>query len=327
MPSRHVINALKKYDNFLITAHINPELDALGSELAMYEFLKKIGKKATIINSDEVPGIYRFLDGVGHIKKIPKIKGRFDAAVVVDCPNTDRTGKVKGLLENIDYIINIDHHISNEVFGNANLVDEDASSTAEIIYQLYKKTRVKISKKVAHYIYIAILTDTGSFNYSNTSGKTHQIVSELLSYGIDPHSVSGLVYESKKYEDVRLMGEVISTLRLAYDGRIAYIVCTDKMLTKTGSSIPATENFVDLPRSIKGVLLALFIRDVENKGRGFKISIRSKGDISANRVAATFGGGGHKHAAGCTIIGNLRYTKKKILAAAENEIKQKLRKK
>ena len=313
MPNNGIAKALKRFKNYLITSHVNPEPDALGSELAVYELLKKLGKKASVVNSEPVSEHYRFMEGVDIIKQRPDKNARFDAAVVVDCPNLKRTGKVNAFLKDIKYIINIDHHISNENFGNVNVVKPDASSAAEIVYEIYRKRNIRISKKVALYIYMAILTDTGSFNYSNTSGVTHAVVSELLGYGIKPDSVSSLVYENKKFADLKLLGEVLSSLTLVLNNKVAYMVCTNEMIRKTGSSVTATENFVNFARSVRGVKVAVLFREEPGKKGLFKISLRSKGAVSVNKIALYFEGGGHKHAAGCVVAGSFPEVKKKLL--------------
>jgi len=321
MPINKAIAAIKKHDRFFITSHINPEPDALGSELAAYELIKELGKRASVINSDPVPEHYQFLEGVDIIKQDPRNDEEFDAAIVLDCPNLARTGRVADMVKKINTIINIDHHISNEQFGAVNYVMPNASSTGEVMYSIYKKMEVPISKKVALYIYIAILTDTGSFNYSNTSGITHEIVSELLGYGIHPHVISNYVYENKRFSDIRLLGKVLSRMKYIEKDKISYMICTKDMIEKCGSSIFATENFINFARSIKGVSIAIFIREEPNKKDHYKISLRSKGEANVDKIAQHFGGGGHKHAAGCNIVGPLRQVKKLILRRTRREIR------
>ncbi|MFH1791911.1 MAG: bifunctional oligoribonuclease/PAP phosphatase NrnA, partial [Candidatus Omnitrophota bacterium] len=315
-----VVKALAGYDSFLITTHVTPEPDALGSELAVYELLRALGKKAVILNHDPVPAHYMFLAGSDIIKKRLTRKDAYDAIIVLDCPNPERAGSVGGLFRDAGCVINIDHHVSNKGFGDVQWVMPDASSTGEMIYLLFKKCGVGISKKVALYIYIAILTDTGSFNYSNTSSVTHEIVSELLGYGISPDEISSSVYENKRYEDVKLLARVLSTLTVACGGRVAYITCTRAMIRSTGSAAEATENFVNFARSVQGTMMSFFIREDSRKRNRYRVSLRSKGDVSVNRIASVFGGGGHKHAAGCTINGTIGDVKRRILKEARNEI-------
>jgi len=317
-----ICEAIKKSDNFLITAHLDPEPDALGSELAVYELVTKLGKKAVIINDEKVPEHYKFLEGVDIIKTEPEDADLLESAIVLDCPTVVRAGKVKKYLKKIKNVINIDHHISNEKFGAANWVKPDASSTAEMVYFIYKRMGVDISKRVALYIYIAILTDTGSFNYSNTSSVTHEVVSELLGYGLSPHIISNYVYESKAYADIKLLGKVLSTMTLTGRGKISYVVCTNEMIKKTGSSMSATQDFVNFARSINGVIVSMIIREEEGKKNSFKISMRSKNDVSVNAIAAHFGGGGHKYAAGCRMKGTLKDVKKKLITRINEEIKK-----
>lgn len=320
MSLKRVIDTIRKYDKFLITAHVNPEADALGSQLALYELIKRLGKKAICVDNDKTPPHYKFLPGIENIKQTLKKREDFQVAVVLDCPTISRTGKVKNLLKKAKIIVNIDHHISNGKFGDVNWVDSSASSAGEMIYTLYKKMGIEISKKVALYIYIAILTDTGSFNYGNTSSVTHEIVSDLLGYGLQPQDISSFIYENKKISDVKLLGKVISTLKTDKTSKIAYMVCTKDMLKKTGSAASATENFINFAKSIEGIDIAIFIKeDLKSPGE-FNISLRSKGDIDVNKMASFFDGGGHKNAAGCVIRGTLTEVKRKVLAKAKEAL-------
>ncbi len=320
MSLKAVIDTIRKYDKFLITAHVNPEADALGSQLAFYELIKALGKKPICVDNDKVPPHYKFLPGIDNIKQTLKKGENFQVAVVLDCPTISRTGKVKNLLKKAKIIVNIDHHISNGKFGDVNWVNSSASSVGEMIYALYKKIDIEISRKIALYIYIAILTDTGSFNYSNTSSVTHEIVSDLLGYGLQPQDISSFIYENKKISDIKLLGKVISTLKTDKNNRIAYMVCTKDMLKKTGSAASATENFINLAKSIESVDIAIFIKEDLKKSNKFNVSLRSKGDIDVNKLASFFGGGGHRNAAGCVICGMLVEVKHKILAKAREAL-------
>lgn len=321
MAINNIIEAVKGCDNFLISSHVDPEPDALGSELAVYEMLKKLGKNAAIINDDDVPENYRFFEGIDMIRTAPRAEEKFDAAIILDCPTIERIGSVKQYVRGIKNVINIDHHISNDKFGSAHWVDSNSSSTAEMIYVLYKNMGLEINKKIAFYIYVAILTDTGSFNYSNTSKLTHEIAGELLGYGISPDQISDVIYERKSYGDVKLLAKVLSTLKVKENGRIAYLVCTNDMLIKSGSSVTATQDFVNYARAIDGVIISLFIREEAEKPNTYKVSLRSKNNINVNTIAQEFGGGGHKYAAGCVIKGTLESVKEKLLIKAKETLK------
>lgn len=315
-----VIQAIQKHKKFLITAHVNPEGDSIGCQLAMKELLEKLGKTAFIINHDPVPGHYKFLPNSGAISnrfdKVPD----FDAAIVLDCPTLKRTGRVNDLLAQDKTVINIDHHVSNEKFGDVRWVDVNASSAGEMVYVLFKKFGVELSRDAALVLYIAILTDTGSFNYDNTTGTTHRIAGELLGYGLDPATVSEDVYERRSITDIKFLGLVLSTVRVNKTGEVAYLDITKSMLKTTGSDLAKSEGFVNYARSIEGVKVAVIFREDLKKPGIINISFRSKGDADVNKIASAFGGGGHVKASGCVVAGSLSEVKKKVLAKIEETL-------
>lgn len=307
-----VIEAIKKYNKFLITAHINPEGDSLGSQLGMKALLDSLGKTAIMVDNDAVPSHYKFLPKADEISN--KLDGKldFEAAIVLDCPTLKRIGKVHDLIKNGKFIINIDHHISNEKFGAVNWVDPNASSAGEMVYKIYKELGIRLTKEAALVLYIAILTDTGSFNYDNTSSVTHDIAGELLGYGIDPASVSESVYERRSVADIKLFGLVLSTIKVNKEGDVAYLEVTKKILKETGADLMKAEGFVNYARSIDKVRVAVIFK--EDAGDKISVSFRSKGEADVNSIASFFGGGGHVKASGCVIDGTLAEVEKKVLA-------------
>jgi len=313
--------AIKKLKSFIITAHINPEGDSLGSQLAVANLLKALGKEFIIFNHDKVPSHYQFLPEANLISNKPDIKNKkFDALLVVDCPNLRRTGKVRKMAGSVGTIINIDHHLSNERFGDVNWVEKNASCVGEMIYELFKAFDCEITKTVALYLYIAILTDTGSFNYTNTSGATHEIVSELLGYGIEPYNISKKVYENKTLGELKLLGKVLSDIKVVQGGKVAYIIVRKKLLKSTNTKSSSCENFVNFARSVKGVKVAAFFRESMDKKGKFHVSFRSSGDADVNKVASHFGGGGHKTASGCVVYGRIESVKNRILKRIKHEL-------
>jgi phosphoesterase RecJ-like protein len=321
---KEAIEAIKKHKRFLITAHVNLEGDSAGSQLAMKEFLAAMGKEAFILDSDPVPAHLRFLPNADNISTDIGAAKDFDAAVVLDCPTLKRTGSVEGLIKKRRaFVINIDHHVSNENFGDINWVDPRASSAGEMVYRLYKEAGVKLTKEAALALYVAILTDTGSFNYDNTSRATHEIAGELLGYGLDPAIVSESVYERRSIEDIRLLALVLDTLNISKDGAVAYMEVTRQMLKNTGADLAKSEGLINYARSIDKVRVAvLFKEDLKDKNR-INVSFRSKSDgavADVNKIASLFGGGGHMRAAGCVVTGSLADAKKKVLAAVERSI-------
>ncbi|MDP3791173.1 MAG: bifunctional oligoribonuclease/PAP phosphatase NrnA [Candidatus Omnitrophota bacterium] len=322
---KEVIEAIKKNNKFLITAHVNLEGDALGSQLAMKELLIGMGKSAYILDNDVVPEHYRFLPKAQEVSNDIGAVKDFDVAVVLDCPTLKRTGKVGDLIkEKAKLIINVDHHISNEKFGDINWVDPLASSAGEMVFRLYREAGVKLTKEVAISLYIAILTDTGSFNYDNTSSATHEIAGELLGYGLDPALVSESVYERRSMEDMRLLALALGTLRVNKDGTVAYMEVTKEMLDKSGADLAKSEGLINYARSIDKVKVAvLFKEDLKDRSK-INISFRSKGNgetIDVNKIASAFGGGGHTKASGCIVMGSLEEAKKKVLAQVEKAMR------
>lgn len=317
----NAVKAVREFKRFLITSHVNLEGDSLGSQLAMANLLKSLGKEFVIFDHDRVPSHYQFLPNVNRVRNdINRQEKKFDAAIVLDCPNLNRTGKVKEAVKKVGYIINIDHHISNENFGNINWVEKDVSSVGEMIHALYKKIGSPLTKEAALYLYIAILTDTGSFNYSNTSSATHEIVSELLGFGIAPGDISESIYQNKPLGDVKLLGKAISSLKVVFGGKVAYMVIRSNLLKATKTGPASCENFVNVARSVKGVEVAVFFREDMKQKNFFHASFRSNRDADVNKIAGYFGGGGHKKASGCAIKGSLGKVKKMVLGRIKDEL-------
>lgn len=314
---RKAIEAIRKYKKFLVTAHVNPEGDSIGSQLAMKELLLGMGKQAIIVDNDPVPGHYKFLPKADEVSNRIDKSIQFDAAVILDCPTMKRIGDVRYIIPKDRPIINIDHHISNEEFGRYNWVDPHASSTGEMVYRLFKETGTKMTKDIALCIYIAILTDTGSFNYDNTSKAAHEIAGELLGYGLDPAGVSEDVYEKRSLADMKLLGMVLDTIKVNSAGNVAYMEMTRKMLEETGAQVAKSEGLVNYARSIDGAMVAVLFREDSKDRNKINVSFRSKGDVDVNRIASFFGGGGHVKASGCVIEGTLASAEKKVLGKIE----------
>jgi len=266
-----------------------------------------------------VPEHYAFLPGASEVSNKIDKNIDFEAIIILDCPTMKRIGKVNDLVTKDKFKINIDHHISNEKFGDANWVDPNASSAGEMVYRLFKEMEVAITKETALSLYIAILTDTGSFNYDNTSSVTHEIVSELLGYGLDPATVSESVYEKKTLSDIKFLGMVLSTIKMKERGDAAYLEITQKMMKDTGSTAAKSEGFVNYARSIDTVKVAVIFR--EESGGKINVSFRSKGDVDVNKIASFFGGGGHIRASGCVLNMSLADAKRQVLAKVEEVLR------
>lgn len=313
-----VIEAIKRGRRFLISAHVNLEGDSLGSQLAAKELLRGLGKEAAIIDADPVPEQYKFLPNTNEVlNKAPK-NLKFDAALILDCPTLKRIGKVSDLISKDMVVINVDHHVSNENFGHINWVDPDASSAGEMVYKLFKETGVEMTGEAALYLYVAILTDTGSFNYENTSRLTHEIAGELLGRGLDPAAISENIYDRRSVSDIKFLALVLSTLRINKEGDVAYLEITKKMLKASAADPAKSEGFINYARSIdKAKVAIIFKEDLSGAGK-IDVSFRSKGSgADVNKIAAYFGGGGHPRASGCVVEGSLAEVKRKVLAKVE----------
>ncbi len=301
-----IIDKIKSSKSFFITSHINGDGDALGSELAMYILLKKLHKNVIVVNNEIPAQTYKFLPKFNVIKnKIDKKK--FDVAIVLDCTDSHRAGKTKEVIDRAEYVINIDHHISNSFFGDINWVKPYIGSTSQIIYNLFEKFGI-MDKNVALCLYTGISTDTGNFTYDNTTGNTHKIVSHLMEYKINP----SIVYEKMRSTctplDLAFIGKTISSLQFDSKGKI----CWGVLANWEDKDYDLTEVIFSTMRLVKDVEVLLIFKETnDNKVR---INLRSTLDVDVNKVAKFFGGGGHKKASGVTIKGSLKSVEKKVIA-------------
>ena len=319
----HVIEMLKNRDNFLISAHVNPEGDSIGSQIAMYELLKSLGKEAIIVNHDSVPEGLMFLEGADQIStEIPEDIDAY-TIIMLDCPVKERTGRVGENLNPRQFVINIDHHISNENFGDINWVEADSSSVGEMIFAMAKHAGFEINISMAQAIYTAIVTDTGMFNYSNTSSYTHEVVASLFGLGVDPKYMHSQIFEKKDLNEIKLLGKVVSGVQLYDEGKIACITLTKKMYEDVGASNISTDEFINFPRSIAGVIVTIFFKESPTEKNVINISFRSSGNINVNEIASIFGGGGHPKASGCVINASLGEAEKLVLKEVRKVLDEK----
>ena len=298
---------------FLITSHVRPDGDALGSELALYHVLCGMGKDAVVYNQDLTPAVYEFLPGAEAIVHALDSVDGFDAAFVLDCSDISRIGDEQGRVGSIHKIVNIDHHASVGTFSEILLTDSRASSTGEMIHRLLKHMGIAITGDIATNIYTAILTDTGSFQYSNTGSATFRVAADLVEMGADCRYIAQNIYETKPAMQIRLMGKVLEGLQLYTGGTVGVVCVTQEMLREEGALPEHTEGLVDTVRSIQGVEIAVCCYEV-SEGR-FKISLRSKGDVDVEKIAGTLGGGGHRNASACRVEGDFETVRGVVLDA------------
>ena len=320
---KQILDVIKKHKRFLIAAHINPEGDAIGSQLAMANLLKMLDKEVRIINEHRVPKNIMFMPGVENVELFKDLGNKeveYEVAIILDSPTLERIGDVKQLL-NEKYIINIDHHVSNREFGDINWVDPHCSSVGEMIFDLFKSCGTAVDDKSALCIYVAIMTDTGSFRYSNTSARTHQIAADLLFHNIDPKQVYENVYETKSFNTFKLLAEVLANLKRTDDTKFVWFRVTNEMLSRNKLTADCCEDFIAFVRMIEGAEVVASLREMDDKS-GVKVSFRSKTDIDVNEIAKKFGGGGHKAASGCSIEKNMDEAEQMLVSEVEEAIKK-----
>ena len=313
---------LEKYDDFLITSNINLDGDAVGAELAMHFILQKMHKKSTIINEDKLPEIYSFLPDSQQIydfqsSNLPE--HQYSVAIVLDSSNLDRIGKVIKFLKQPKIIINLDHHSSNENFGQINYVNPSSSSVGEIIYNLTRYIdRNILDSKIASCLFTAIMTDTGSFKYQNVNSKTFKIAADLIKKGAIAHTIANEVYNKKTHSGLILLGKALSTLKVDFSKKVAWIYITRKMMEESTAKDEDTEGIIDLITTLKNIEVSVLFR--ETNDQKIKVSFRSKGNFDVNKFSQKFNGGGHPGSAGCLCYAKLEEIKEKIISDLLKEI-------
>lgn len=308
-----VTGLIEKNSSFAITTHIRPDGDGLGSSLALCLILKSLNKECEVVICDEVPLAYQRLPGVEDIRVVPDLDRQYDAVFVIECSDVTRPG-LPGLAS--QFVVNIDHHTTTELFGNLNWIDSTAAAVGEMIYNLAKAMGVKITPEIASCIYAALLTDTGSFHFSNTTERTFKIASELVKFGAQPAKLSQSIFYQYPYSKIKLTGSVLSTLKRDETGRIAWIRMTRNAMQESGATEEDTDGIINYPLTIGDVEAAVFFRELPQNT--IRVSLRSKNRVNVAQVAEQFGGGGHKNAAGFTLMADYDKLSEEVL----NKLKQ-----
>lgn len=306
-----IIDRIKDSDRIAILSHIMPDGDNVGSGLALCSALKKSGRDARFILDDEVPKIYRFLKGADQVYS-PEDYERFDVVLALDCGDEGRLGRSAMYLNN-NYVINIDHHISNSRYGDLNLVDSEASATGELVYRLIHQLDIDLDKDIAECLYTAIVTDTGQFQYSNTTALTHQITGELIDHGVNVSLMFERIYQNSSKEKIILMKMALGSLEFYHNDTISCISLTQQQMQAAKAKDEDSDGMINLARDIECVEVAVFLKEME-PGK-IKVGLRSKKLVDVAAVALKFGGGGHVRASGCTIYGTIDEVRQKVLGA------------
>ena len=302
----HVAELLSKHSHIVITAHIHPDGDSLGSMLGLAGYLSSLGKKIQLLLDDEIPSLYHFLPGIHQIEQPDSQKFKADLLVILDASDIERIGKVRDIVD--APILNIDHHISNTKFADYVFLDSQTAATGEIIFRLLKSLQAAVTTDIAICLYTAIATDCGFFRYANTSSTTMRYCAELIDYGAKPHLISEEL-EARPLANIINLSKILQSLELFAEGKIAILTVLPEVLDSDDN----TEGFINYPRIIEGVEIAVMFKSADQ--HAWRVSLRSK-HVDVSQIALHFGGGGHARAAGCTVNGSLANVKAAVLAVA-----------
>jgi phosphoesterase RecJ-like protein len=308
---KEVWKKIENSDNILLVSHINPDGDALGSSLSLYPILKKMNKKVTVFNATKP--LPQYLDFLPNFDKVTdKLPKKIDLTISFDCGSFDRLG----LESKPSFLINIDHHISNTNYGDINLIEPNAASTSQVVYNMLKANNVEIDKDAAICMYTALVTDTGSFQYESVNEKVFEMAAELVKCGVSPDYVAKMLFQRDRLSRLRLLAKAYETIELCCEGKAAFVEVTKEMMEITGAIKEDTDTIVNSVRAIATVEVACLLREEDE---GIKISLRSKNYADVSKIATKYGGGGHIRAAGATIK---EFDLKKVKEMLKNDIKE-----
>lgn len=316
-----IIERLRQSKHVLITAHRSPDGDSIGSQLGLAGYLEAAGIRHMIVNEGVIPGKYRFLPGIGRIHDADKVTAPdepFDTAVVIECSNLRRIGRVRELMGDECVIINIDHHQDNEPFGKINFKDTEASAAGEMVYDILRDASADITPAMATNLYTAILTDTGRFHYSSTTPYCLRVASELLESGANQVEITENVYYNLKPEVVRLTGMAIADMQFSMNGRVCVLTVDREKMKAARAGMGDTEGLVNYSMYSTGVDVGVLFTEMDDSTT--KVSFRSQRDIDVAAIAAHYGGGGHLNASGCIVELPLDKARDTIVAYIEERL-------
>jgi phosphoesterase RecJ-like protein len=314
---------IDRHDAFVVTSHINPDGDAIGSEVGLALFLRQLHKKVVVMNSTETPDVLRFLDPQDEIRIYGEpgtqpLLDTVDACIIVDVNNWEQLGNIGRALQARSMPrACIDHHQGNtDGFANHTVSDTSAAATGLLIYQMIRDSKGTVTKPIAEALYAAIITDTGTFRFSNADARVLRAAADLCDAGVSPFEMHRKVFGSKSWGAGRLLGPVLSTLESEANGKLAIVSATLEMVNNAGATYDDMDGFVDLVRAIKGVELVLFFKETEEDD--IKVSLRSNGNVDAHAIAKQFGGGGHTMASGMRVPGPMDRAIDTVVSACRN---------
>ena len=312
---RRICQELLRHRRVVVTSHLRPDGDSIGSSLALAWALKALGTDVRVIHRDRAPIQLTEFPGVGEILIGETLPEETDAVVVLECGDLERTG-LTGFADRA--VINIDHHPGNAGYGTAQWIDGSAAACGEMIFEIIVELGVPLTEHMAIQLFVAIVTDTGSFRYPGVSPRTFSISARLLEAGADPASVARKLFDSHTLGRLRLQGAVLQTMEIDETGRLAILRLDNAMLAAAAGTAEETDGLINLPLSVKAIQAAVFFKEAEHDQ--WRVSLRSKGDVDVGRIARAFGGGGHKNASGCTLTGALDDVKARVFMQLAPEV-------
>jgi phosphoesterase RecJ-like protein len=319
-----ILQHIKESRRILVASHAEPDGDCLGSLVALGLALSKWDKIITMLNPSPIPAVYRFLPGVERIVSQIKEATAYDMAIILDCGDIVRVGENSSIVDQIPLVVNIDHHVSNTRFGHLQLIDTGACATAEIVYRLINALEIPFDKTIATGIYLGILTDTGSFRFSNTNPAAFAISKAMIDNGVEPHLVAQRVFGTYSLGRIKLLNMALNSIEISANGKLSLMTISRSMLNATGTSTEDIDGLINYARRIEDVKVAALIHEIKN-GAGkftnmnrYHVSLRSDNTVDVAKIAAKFGGGGHTSAAGFKIESTLVALKEKIIELADD---------
>ena len=321
-PPDELLQRLRGAERFLLSGHVNPDGDSIGSALGLVRLLARLGKMSTVWNRDETPAVYRVLPGadrihVGDVPPVADLQEHFDVIVTLECPSLERSGLEQALDAGLP-ILNLDHHLGNENYGEVNWVDTGAPALGEMILRLSRALGVPLTSEAATVLLVALSSDTGGFRFANATTRAFEAGARLVTAGGDPTDVSKWLHESQPEPSVRLLGEMLASLELSGGGRVASVLLTKEMFARAGASTAHSEGLINHPRSIAGVDAVVLVRELD-PGE-CKVSLRSRGALDVERIARRHSGGGHRNAAGFVAEGDSKSVRERAVRELCTEI-------
>jgi bifunctional oligoribonuclease and PAP phosphatase NrnA len=318
MKINDIVNKIKLFKKIAITFHTSPDGDSIGSALALLIGLRKLGKEVYIISKEVIPQNFLFLPYSNEINgEIIEPLEDTECVIVLDCGDFKRINANLCIQDKKFALINMDHHVSNELYGDLNFVDASASAVGEIVHKMLKLLDVELDKAISTCLYTSLLTDTGSFRHSSTTAVTHEIAGELINTGIEFSNIYRMVFEDKKFEKVKFFGEVISNMSVELNGRVCIMHISKNMLEKYNLIKADISDVITFGDSIDTVEVTILIKEADN---GVKVSLRSKSLVNVSKIAEGFKGGGHIRAAGFYAEANFEDTKVILMEILEKEL-------